>query len=124
MAIQILRAITQHVNYVQMVRRCLVKKSETAQCCDHSSCQFGLWYENDGSDLIQGMGVPEATALWTEIGQHHEAFHRTSIAAVQARGADTQRARQMETAMLQRSTLLVNRLLALDGIMSQKTCAA
>ncbi len=107
-----------------MVRHCLVTKSEKAHCCDHSSCQFGQWYENDGGELIRGMGVPEATALWTEIGQHHEAFHRTSIAAVQARRADTLRARQMETAMLQRSTLLVNRLLALDGIMTQKACAA
>ncbi len=120
MAIQILRAVTQHVNYVKMVRTCLAKGSEDPHCCDHSSCQFGQWYEKDGNELIRDMGVPEATALWTEIGQHHEAFHCTSIAAVNARRTDATRARQMETAMLQRSTLLVNRLLALDDIVNQK----
>ncbi|MDD2794964.1 CZB domain-containing protein [Acidocella sp.] len=124
MAIQILRAVTQHVNYLKMVRRCLEQGPEHSLCCDHHSCLFGKWYDSDGSAMIEAMKLPEATRLWGEIGQHHEIFHDDSIAAVQARGADMAHASRLETAMMQRFTLLVNRLLALDEIVNQKAMVA
>ncbi|WP_363238199.1 CZB domain-containing protein [Acidocella sp.] len=112
------------MNYLKMVRRCLEQGTEHCRCCDHHSCLFGKWYDSDGSAMIQAMKLPEATRLWGEIGHHHEIFHGDSLAAVQARGADMASANRLETAMMQRSTLLVNRLLALDEMMNAKAVTA
>jgi hypothetical protein len=120
MAIQILRAVTQHVNYLGMVRRCLVDGVENSRCCDHHSCLFGKWYDTDGTAMIEELQLFKATELWSEIGMHHEHFHAESMAVVEMAGTDLERARKMETGMMQRSAIMVNRLLELDALVSAK----
>ena len=120
MAIQILQAITQHVNYVAMVRRTMAEGLEHSRCCDHHSCKFGKWYDSDGTQMITALASPDASALWTEIGRQHETFHQESMAAVNSRASNMELAMGLETAMLQRSTVLVNRLLELDSLVTKK----
>lgn len=119
MAIQILRAVTQHVNYLGMVRRCLVEGVEKSRCCDHHSCAFGKWYDTDGTAMVEALNLPEASALWEEIRVNHEKFHVESMAVIETIPTDMDQAMKLETAMMQRSTLLVNRLLQLDVIVSK-----
>lgn len=116
MAIQILRAVTQHVNYLGMVRKCLAEGGERCKCTDHHSCAFGKWCDGEGSGLIREMASPGADALWAQIGAHHAAFHDASLAAAESRERDAAAALQRETEMIQCSTLLVNRLLELDAM--------
>ncbi|WP_297370701.1 CZB domain-containing protein [Acidocella sp.] len=119
MAIQILQAITQHVNYLAMVRRTIADGVEHSRCCDHHSCKFGTWYDSDGTGMVNRLATDDITALWREIGRQHEAFHAESMAAVEALATDQAKAVALETAMMQRSTLLVNRLLDLDTLVTR-----
>ncbi|HQT45974.1 MAG: hypothetical protein B7X08_02970 [Acidocella sp. 20-63-7] len=115
MSVQILRAVTQHVNYLAMVRKCLAEGGEYCKCTDHHNCGFGKWYDGDGGVLIREMASPGAEALWAEIAVHHAAFHDASIAAVMTREGDGT-IQEREAEMVQCSTLLVNRLLELDAM--------
>jgi hypothetical protein len=118
-AIEILQAITQHVNYLGMVRRSVAEGVQNSRCCDHHSCLFGKWYDTSGTEMVSGMANPEASRLWTEIGQLHETFHTESFTAVQRRDTDMDEALKLETAMMQRSTVMVNRLLDLDALVTK-----
>ncbi len=121
MPIQLLQALTQHANYLKMVRKCLDKGEAHCTCTDHHSCKFGQWFYGEANNIYRNHENHIVVKLWKEIEEHHIEFHQHSLKALDhlRNSVDTESEavkamKNCETEMMKRSTFLVNRLLELD----------
>ncbi len=75
--IKILRAISQHTNFINKIEKFIRSGStENFNCPAHTECQFGSWYYGEGSSCMEKESNVEAKRVWQEVGILHEQFHR------------------------------------------------
>ncbi len=124
MNIELLKALAQHANYMKMVRKCIDQGGELCRCVSHRDCAFGKWFYSTGVDQINGISDPEVTRLWSEIEDAHIQFHQYSL-NLQSHHLSSEHEEELkdmdmmaaeETRMMQKSTILVNRILEIDKI--------
>ncbi len=110
--------LNDHIQYLRRVQATLDGKDDFTGTC-HTACKLGRWLYGPGPEQAAACG-PEAVRVFDELFEPHEEFHRVSHEALTLKQAgDEERAAQAVTRMHQLSTLLVNRLIELDGLASR-----
>lgn len=124
MDVELLQALSQHANYLKMNRKCIEQGGEHCRCVSHRDCSFGKWFYSRGTDKMSKISDPEVNRLWSEIEEAHIQFHQHSLnlqnhQLSSERGEITKDLAMMaddETRMMQKSTILVNRILEMDKV--------
>jgi hypothetical protein len=116
-SIAILRAISQHSNYLEMVRVSVADDGKNSHCCSCHDCAFGKWFYADGAAVVAAQKDPAVTSVYSKIADAHEKFHELSFKAVAAAASDKAASRALETEMMRTSSSMVGLLLEFDGLL-------
>ncbi len=116
--IKILRAVSQHANFINNIERVLQSGiRDDFPCPNHTECQFGSWYYGEGAEcMVEELNV-EVRKLWDEIGQLHEQFHKEFCGAVKG-GNQTTEGLKISNILIQKLMLLDEKLKSLPDTAS------